>query len=609
MNRPNIAQPSRVLLIDDDPDIHSLVALQLRQINVQLSSALRGEQGWQMAVETKPDLVLLDYQMPDTNGLQVLKLFKNDAALRQIPVVIVTGNDQHTLLTESFEAGAADYVRKPFCAAELRARVRNVIENRRMVAELERLALHDGLTALPNRTFLQNSIQRAIHRARRVDNYHFAVLYLDFDRFKSINDSLGHEVGDLFLQEIAERMQKTLRATDMVSRGADSPLAARLGGDEFVILLDAIAKPEDAVVVGQRLLKILSEPYLLAGREVSSSASIGIVTSDRSYGSAQEMLRDADAAMYQAKAGGRNRLFVFDAAMRQKVENKIRIESEIGAAIRSQQFCLVYQPIIRLRDGYLLGVEALVRWRHPEFGMIPPNEFIPIAEENGSIVALGEWILEEACRQMVEWRETLGADCPAKVSVNLSRKQLMMGNIAQTVARLLQYYQLPPEQLELEVTESLVMTDLKKAFAVLSELRQMGVSIAIDDFGTGHSSLACLHELPISTLKIDRSFVQKIDCGGDSVGVAIAVIRMASLMKLQMVAEGIETSSQWESLKCLECELGQGYLFAKPMPAIELSKRIATTGPMFAPVPAQDVPLIMPALNLAMSPASSLSPN
>jgi diguanylate cyclase (GGDEF)-like protein len=587
MNRPNIAQPSRVLLIDDDQDIHSLVALQLRQINVQLSSALRGEEGMQAAAAQKPDLVLLDYQMPDTNGLEVLKQFKNDAALRNIPVVIVTGNDQHTLLTESFEAGAADYVRKPFCAAELRARVRNVIENRRMVAELERLALHDGLTALPNRTFLQNSIQRAIHRARRVDKYHFAVLYLDFDRFKSINDSLGHEVGDLFLQEIAERMQKTLRATDMVSRGADSPFAARLGGDEFVILLDAIAKPEDAVVVGHRLLKILSEPYHLAGREVSSSASIGIVTSDGSYNSAQEMLRDADAAMYQAKSGGRNRLFVFDATMRQKVENKIRIESEIGNAIRTQQFCLVYQPIVNLQTTQIVGVEALVRWRHPDFGLIPPMEFIPIAEENGSIVALGEWILEESCRQMVLWHHQLGPLCPNKVCVNLSRKQLMVGQIPQTVARLLQKYQMPAQALELEVTESLVMTDLKKASAVLSELRAMGVSIAIDDFGTGHSSLACLHELPISTLKIDRSFVKKIDCGGESVGVAIAVIRMAALMKLQLVAEGIETTGQWESLRCLDCEMGQGYLFAKPMPASELSSRLQSFGRKFTPPPPQ----------------------
>ena len=425
----------------------------------------------------------------------------------------------------------------------------------------------DKLTGLPNRALLCDRLQQAVLRAKRHTDYHFAVLFLDFDRFKIINDSFGHDVGDLLLQEIAQRLQATVRSGDSLSRQAREHTTARLGGDEFVVLLDGLAQPHDATVVAERLLEALVQPYQLGQYKVYSTASIGIVTGARPFDSADDVLRDADTAMYEAKLAGRGRFVVFDIAMRERVINRLNLESDLRLALDAGQLFLMYQPIVSLQTGELESLEALVRWKHPQRGLIAPGEFIPIAEDTGLILSIGEWVLREACGQFARWRASMGAAAPRSISVNLSRIQLLLPDLPQTIHDILEQTGVPPECLHLEVTESAVMKDAATAIKMLHAIKARGVKLDVDDFGTGYSSLACLHDFPIDVLKIDRSFVMNIDRGRDFAALVHAVAQLARNLNISVVAEGIETVDQALMLQSLDCEFGQGYLFSKPLPA------------------------------------------
>ncbi|MBL0940086.1 MAG: EAL domain-containing protein [Gemmatimonadaceae bacterium] len=573
-------QPARVLLIDDDVTIHSLVTAMLKSIDVQVTCATDASAGIERAMTDRPDLILLDHELPDTTGVEVLARLKAVPQLAGIPVIVVTASERREVLTACFAGGASDYLRKPFFGAELRARVQSVIDRQRMVAELGRAAHVDSLTGLPNRTLLHLRLQAAIDRTAERPDYGFAVMFIDFDRFKIINDSLGHEVGDSLLREIAQRLRENLRAQDTIARDAVGPTVARLGGDEFVIVLDEIADISMAVSVAERLLPSLEASYDLGEHTVRSSASIGIVHSGAGYDLADDMLRDADIAMYEAKARGRNCYAVFTPFMREAVRNRLRLENALRDAIGTDQFYLVYQPIVSLATRRMESVEVLVRWRHPELGLISPVEFIPIAEETRLILQLADDVLRRACHQFLEWRDRLGDAAPNYLSVNLSRVQLADPSLTDRLFSILEETGMPADGIQLEVTESQLMQHRGVATELLGRLKRHGIRLAMDDFGTGYSSLSCLQEYPFDVLKVDRALTENVSRGRGYSALLHAVMTLAENLGLDVVAEGIETMEQLVMLQALECPLGQGYLLSRPLEAEALESWCLEPSPL-----------------------------
>ncbi len=580
--KPTGVVPASVILIDDDPSIHALVCAMLKPLGASVSFASSGAEGLALARQSSPDLILLDHEMPEMNGLDVLVQLKADPRLAEIPVVMETGSENHRTLTSCFSAGALDYVRKPFTASELRARVGSVLERQRMLTEMTRSARTDRLTGFANRSLFNDRLSRAIERVRENAQLGFAVMFLDFDRFKMVNDTLGHDVGDLLLQGIAGRMRTNLRAADTLSRDSPGNTVARLGGDEFVVILEGVSTPSAASAVADRLLLALKEPYQLGGHTVRSSASIGVVIAAPPYQTADEMLRDADIAMYAAKARGKGCHVTFTARMGEELRARVDTENDLRDALGTDQLHLAYQPIISLDDRSMHGVEALVRWEHPVRGAIGPDQFIPIAEESGLILPLSDWILREACEAFMRWHSIAPDAAPHYVSVNLSRMQFGDADLVPRILGILQRLGMRSAQLQLEVTESQIMQHRSTALAVLLELRATGIRLAMDDFGTGYSSLSCLQEFPIDTIKVDRSFVENTKRDRAFAALLHAVVTLAENLGLTVVAEGIETEDQLVLLQALGCGFGQGYLLACPMAEADLARLIAI-GPSVAP--------------------------
>ncbi len=462
----------------------------------------------------------------------------------------------------------------------------DITDRKQMMEQIEEIAFHDTLTGLPNRASILRSIQYAIDRK---DGNYFALLFMDFDRFKLINDSLGHEVGDELLQEIANRIRGSLRTTDQIM------IPARLGGDEFVVLLDDLTSLDDATAIAQRLLDHLSASYNLRGQIVHSTASIGLVTSDHEFEFASEMLRDADLAMYQSKADGKARFTLFDAALREQVKARLRLENEMREGLDRDEFVVDFQPIVCLETGAIKGAEALARWAHPERGRLGANEFIPVAEETGMIVTIGDRIINEACRQLARWQrgcpETRKSLC---VNVNVSRLQLLLPDLLNIVQHALNEHSVPPECLHLEVTEASIMDSPEKVIDRLHRLKEIGVKISIDDFGSGHSSLACLHEFPVDCLKVDRSFIGKVKDTPELSALLTALLTLADHLRLRVVAEGIEDLDQLTMLREMGCQYGQGFLFTN---AIDSDQFEALLGQRFnLASPSQRLPHLGPAL-------------
>jgi diguanylate cyclase (GGDEF)-like protein/PAS domain S-box-containing protein len=431
----------------------------------------------------------------------------------------------------------------------------------------------DPLTGLPNRLLFTDRLVRLIKTSRRREGYLFAVLFLDLDGFKMINDSLGHLVGDQLLIGVAGRLEKCLRATDMVARVGRDFIVARMGGDEFTVLIDDLKDPADARQAAERLMKAVSAPFNLNGKEVFTSVSVGIALSNAAkYELPDEILRDADTAMYRAKSLGKARYEVFDADMRASVMARLQLEMDLHRAIERQEFSNFYQPIISLVSGEIVGFESLLRWNHPTRGHLGPEEFIAVAEETGLIRELGWWNLRESCRQMSVWRAKYPAYADLTISVNLSPKQFLQPNLVADMQGVLDEFKLPSSALKLELTESTVMGDPAGAIEMLEEIKALGISLAIDDFGTGYSSLSYLHRFPLDTLKIDRSFISGIGDGAtneDGTEIARTILPMASNLHLEVVAEGVETGEQLALLTRLKCKYGQGFYFSKPLPAAD----------------------------------------
>ncbi|PYT02570.1 MAG: hypothetical protein DMF65_06205 [Acidobacteria bacterium] len=446
--------------------------------------------------------------------------------------------------------------------------IQDITDRKLAEQQLHHDAFHDALTGLPNRALFMDHLKLAIARSRRNTNSTFAVLYLDLDRFKIINDSLGHTIGDQLLVGIADRLKKNLRPGDTV---------ARLGGDEFTILIEDIVEELEAIQVAERIQKELSVPFALSGREVFTTVSMGIAPSSTGYERAEDILRDADTAMYRAKTLGKARYEIFDKAMHARAINLLQMETDMRRALEREEFILHYQPIVSLENFRLRGFEALVRWQHPERGFISPMDFIPVAEETGMIIQLGEWVLREACSQMQRWQKIFPLDQPLSVAVNLSSKQFSQTTLINRVAMILQETGVNPHTVKLEITESVVMENIDTATDMLRQLRALGVKLAIDDFGTGYSSLSYLHRFPIDTLKIDRSFVTRMSENNENTEIVRTIVVLAQNLGMDVIAEGVETNEQLVLLQKLGCENGQGYFFSKPVNSDGAEKIIAET--------------------------------
>ena len=433
-------------------------------------------------------------------------------------------------------------------------------ERKRVEQSIRHMAHHDALTGLPNRTLFRD---RLTHAMAQADRYHqkLAVLFLDLDRFKAINDTLGHNVGDQLLKIAAERLRSCVRDCDTV---------ARLGGDEFTVIVDDILDVQDAAVVAQKILDTLSQPFNLHGHEVFISVSVGITLYPNDDESADNLLRNADSAMYRAKEYGRNNYQFYVADMNVKARARLMLESSLRRALDRGEFALYYQPRVDLLSGRVIGAEALLRWRHPEMGLVPPVEFIPILEETGMIIPVGDWVLRQASQQNRAWQD-MGLP-PIRMAVNLSVRQFIQKDLAESVLRILEQAGLSPEYMELEITEDLLLEHNQTNIITLTKLRNQGIHISIDDFGTGYSSLSYLKRLPIDTLKIDQSFVRDIDTDPDNKAIASAIIAMANSLHLNVLAEGVETDEQLAFLRAQGCNEIQGFSFSHPLPADEFER-------------------------------------
>jgi diguanylate cyclase (GGDEF)-like protein/PAS domain S-box-containing protein len=692
-----------LLIVDDNEKIRDMLSQRLEQNGYATATAGNGKKALELVSEQSFDLILLDIEMPEMGGLDVLKALRQTKTPTELPVIVVSANNQSPDIVEALSLGANDYTTKPVDFAVVLARIKAHVGHKRAEAALreseeryalaadgandglwdwnlrtnaiyfsprwkfmlgceeaeigsspeewfrhvhpediervkEAIALHlqgaashfqveyrmkhqnesyrwmlsrgkairdnegkptrmagsqtdihegkvaDALTGLPNRLLFMDRLERALKRSQKQKNYLFALLFLDLDRFKVVNDSLGHLIGDQLLVGIGRRLESCLRATDTVSRYEDKPLLARLGGDEFTILLEDIRSVDDATLVAERLIKVVTRPFDLSGQEILVSTSVGISISTTGYENAADILRDADTAMYRAKTQGKARYEIFDPTMRDHVLARMQLETDLRRAVENQEFRTFYQAIVSLTDWKIFGFEALVRWQHPTRGLVCPAEFIPLAEETGMILWLGRWVLQEACRQMALWKVQFQASAPEIISVNLSARQFAQSDLVSQLAQVLEETGLDARQLKLEMTESLVMQNVETASEMLKEMKALGVLLGIDDFGTGYSSLSYLSRFPIDTLKVDGSFVSRIGEDKENLEIVRTIITLAHNLKMNVIAEGVETVEQLSQLRDLGCEYGQGYYFSRPVSAEEASHLIADLLP-----PARDM--------------------
>ncbi|MBD2297889.1 EAL domain-containing protein [Nostoc sp. FACHB-87] len=584
-----------ILIIDDKADNLRVLSSLLARKGYNVRKALN----WQMALTAcqtvLPDLILLDIMMPEVDGYEVCRRFKSWDLTADIPVIFISALDDVFDKIKGFRLGGVDYITKPFEFEEVVVRVQNQLELRqarleilRLNTELEQrvksrtwelenalqklqreiisrqqlqdklldIVLHDALTGLPNRVLFLRQLGKALNLAREDKNYHFAVLYLDCDRFKVVNDSLGHLVGDELLIAIARRLQSCLNPGDTL---------ARLGGDEFGILLENISDINSAIQVAELMLQELSMTFKLSRYEVFMNASIGINWGCKDYEKPEYLLRDADTAMYRAKAQGKASYKVFDPAMYQEAIQLLEIENDLRRAIERRELIIYYQPIITLSTGQITGFEALVRWQHPVRGLMAPTEFIPIAEETGLINEIDIWVLQSACQQLRLWQEHPNIPKNLTMSVNLSARLFTQANLINQIDQIIHDTKVNPKNLELEITESVIMENTHAVRSMIEEIKQRNVKLVMDDFGTGYSSLSYIHSLPLDSLKIDKSFITRMQFYQDNLGLVPTIISIAKSMNMTVIAEGVETQEQLVKLRSLNCDFAQGFLFSQPL--------------------------------------------
>lgn len=599
-----------ILIVEDNATNLTILSRLVQSQNYVIKCVRSGQLALDSVAISPPKLILLDLCLPDIDGYEVCAKLKANDYSRDIPIIFISALDAPLDKIQAFEVGGVDYITKPFEPLEVIARINHqlmlraanekiiqlntdlekrvaartsqleaeVVMRKRAQDNLRYLVLHDTLTNLPNRTWFMEHLAQAIHQAKQENLPHFAVLFFDCDHFKVINDSLGHLAGDQLLVSLARRLQQSLSSEHLV---------ARLGGDEFTIFIDNVTHEHEAIAVAECVQQALKHPFQIEGRTIFINASIGIVMGNGDYHRPEELLRDADTAMYHAKARGTGLYQVFDQLMYNKALERLELEQDLRLAIQNQEFTLQYQPIFSLDTQQIVGCEALIRWHHPKHGLTFPDRFIPLSEEVGLIHSIGHWVLEQACLQIKKWKSltldqkhsidregsvvSVSVSPDFHINVNISAKQLASPDFLIRLDRLIQKYDLDCRHLKFEITESALIQNEETTLYLLAELKKRRVQLVIDDFGTGYSSLSYLHHFPLDTLKIDRSFIQGMLQSSKRLGIVECTINMAHMLGMNVVAEGIETEDQWSTLRQLGCELGQGYLFARPLFSEQIS--------------------------------------
>lgn len=714
MNHSGETMTPLILIVDDDAVARLLLSETLKQANFRVAEADSGRRALELFSQHKPDLIMLDVDMPDMDGFTVCAKLQAEYGAHNIPIMMVTGLDDTQSIHRAYEVGATDFLTKPINWAILPHRVRYIVRMGKVVEELRKsesrlanaqriaklgnwewnitdetlscseetyrifglklpeigssymallgsvhpadrdvveksldhalyqqkpysldhrivfangserfvnqqaevifnrdgeplsmvgtvqdvtdrklaedqirtLAYYDTLTDLPNRRMFKEFLEKTLSRARRQEEL-AAIFVLDLDRFKRINDTLGHTMGDLLLREVAQRLHASVRREDFVLRhqgeGPNTNSVARLGGDEFALLLADITSLQDAARIARRTLSILSEPFLLDEQEIFISASIGITIYPHDGDNVETLLKNADTAMYHAKAEGRNNYQYYTKSMNATAFERLAMENSLRRALERNEFEMFYQPQLNIKTGNIVGLEALMRWNHPDMGMVSPVEFIPLAEECGLIVPMGEWGLRVACAQNKAWQDA-GLP-PLTMSVNISSLQFKQQNLTTVVAKILKETRLNPRYLDLELTEGTVMQNAEDTIATLHALKEMGIRLSIDDFGTGYSSLGYLKRFPLHTLKVDRSFVKDLTKDPDDEAITHAIIAMANSLGLKVIAEGVETQEQLRFLASHGCDEMQGYLFSPPLSASKITQMLRNNSNLYQKVP------------------------
>lgn len=623
---PPDARASAILIIDDTPANVGIMVEHLEDHGFRVTVAQEGEEGVARAEFVQPDIILLDVMMPGIDGFETCRRLKASATTRDIPVIFMTAlTDTHDKIT-GFAAGGVDYITKPFQIEEVLARVathlalrsaqkrlaeqnvqlqqevamrqraeadlqtaNNALEERvaqrtaelvltnasleQEIAEHKQaegrivfMAHHDALTALPNRLLLVDRIDQAIAQARRHQNEVVAQLHIDLDYFKTINESLGHGIGDRLLQAVASRLQQCVREGDSV---------ARLGGDEYAICLAALPDSNDAALVADKVLESLALPFIVEEHELHVSASIGLGLYPADGSDAPSLMRAANAAMYQAKQKGRGNYQFFTAALHEAAERRMAVTNQLRQALAQDEFSVYYQPQVEMESGRIFSAEALLRWTPPGKAPISCADFIAIAEETGFILPIGEWVLRQACAQLRRWRD--GGHPAMRIAVNISARQFVRTKLTALVAEVLEEFGLPADALELEITESMMMQPSEDNMTILNQLSGMGVQLSIDDFGTGYSSLAYLQHFPIHTLKIDRSFVIEINRDTHDAAIVTAIIAMAHSLHLNVIAEGVDQAEHIAFLTAHGCLAAQGFYYSEAVPAESFTQLLDQT--------------------------------
>ena len=579
----NTADKPRILVIDDDEQVRR-VLLDLFQDLYNCREVSSAEAGLTVLAQESFDLVISDINM---GGMSGLELVPHVHSLSPDSVVLmISGQSNIETAIEAMHAGVFDYIMKPFDIRHVEAAVERalkqsqlLVEKRRdkdelenllqeRTAQVDRLAYYDTLTSLPNRTLFEDRLTQAVALAQRA-NRRVAVLFIALDQLKKVNDTLGHLAGDQLMQQVAARLRGCV---------TESYTVARFGGDQFVLMLPGIERTKDAVDVIASIQEALNPSFKLDRQELFATASVGVSFFPDDGQETSSLVKNAGAALYRAKKSGGNEYRFYTADMHAKASKRFELETSLRRAIDNQEFLLHYQPRVAIDSLQIIGLEALVRWQHPQMGLVPPGDFIPLAEETGLILPIGEWVLREACRQNREWQDKGFARM--RMGVNISARQFQQQHLSETVMRILEEAELGPEFLELELTESSIMSHPEATIDVLTKLQTKGVAISVDDFGTGFSSLSYLKRLPIDSLKVDQSFVRELATDPDDAALVMAIVSLGHTLRLRVVAEGVETQEQLRFLRLLRCDEIQGYLISKPLPVTGIEQLLALPMPL-----------------------------
>ena len=568
-----------VLVVDDDSNALARAKQVLGDVGFIVEGAADGEQALVRFEQTRPDIVLLDVDTPKLNGFEVCSKLNQMAKGINAPALMVTGLEDEASIDRAFEVGATDFAIKPINWPIISRRIKHILRARKAFNDIREaeekvrhLAYFDGLTGLPNRELFKEYLGQAISIARR-QGWRVAALFMDLDEFKRINDTLGHSAGDELLEIVGERLLQSIRESDTITRDTvpdDGHQAARIGGDEFTVALTVVHEVDGVARVAQRIKDSLAQPIMLGEQEVFITPSIGIALFPDDGETVDTLLKNADAAMYDAKHAGKNQYRFYTQSMNAHALHRLTMESKLYKALENDEFWLCYQPQIDAKSGKIVGMEALLRWENPELGNISPYEFIPIVENNGLIVEIGEWVLKTACTQAQAWQDA--GFPPLRLGVNLSPRQFQKDSFVPMVESVLRATGFSAKHLELELTETLLMQNLDDTMKILNALCDMGITLSVDDFGTGYSSLSYLKRFPLTTLKIDRSFVNGIPNDSDNMAITKAIIAMAHSLKLLVIAEGVEDEQQLAYLCEQGCDEFQGYFFHKPLPVPEFTQ-------------------------------------